>query len=137
MVRLFLASHGHLASGMKSSLNILLGNSNRINVFDAYIDESSVQDKLNAFFESVSSDDQVILLSDLYGGSVNQAMYTYLERPNTKLIAGVNLALVLELAIKENDLSDDELEQLVNSSREMLQLVKFDSSENSEEEDFF
>ena len=57
MLRLFLSSHGHLASGMKTSLDILLGRSDSIEVFDAYIDECSVQEKLDAFYETVGEED--------------------------------------------------------------------------------
>lgn len=137
MLKLFISSHGHFASGMKSSVEILMGPNPRITVFDAYVTQESVQENLDRFYETVEENDQVILLSDLYGGSVNQVMYTYLERPNTRLVAGVNLALVLELAVKE-EISDEELEQLVEQSRTMLRIVELDRSDAKEEdEDFF
>ncbi len=136
MLKIFISSHGHFASGMKNSVEILSGPKSNITVFDAYIDQDSVQEHLDAFYEKVAENDRVILLSDLYGGSVNQVMYTYLDRPNTTLIAGVNLALVLELAIRE-EISDKELEELVEQSRTMLRVVEQDKSEVSEDEDFF
>lgn len=137
MLKIFISSHGHFASGIKSSVEILMGPNPRITVFDAYITQESVQEKLDQFYETVEADDKVLLLSDLYGGSVNQVMYTYLEKPNTRLIAGVNLALVLELAVKE-DISDEELEQLVEQSRTMLRIVELEkSTEIKEDEDFF
>lgn len=78
MLRLFLSSHGHLASGMKSSVEILSGANDRLTVFDAYVNEENVKDVLDNYFASVvKPEDQVILLSDLYGGSVNQVMYLY------------------------------------------------------------
>lgn len=135
MLKIFLSSHGHLASGMKSSLDILMGDSHRITVYDAYVDETTVQEHLDAFYETVSEDDHVLLLSDLYGGSVNQVMFTYLTRPNTHLVAGVNLALVLEVAMKE-ELSETELMEIIEQSRQMMTLVKLDSV-SDEQEDFF
>ena len=138
MLRIFISSHGHFASGIKSSVEILMGPNPRITVFDAYIDQDSVQEHLDSFYETVGEDDKVILLSDLYGGSVNQVMYTYLEKPNTKLIAGVNLALVLELAVRE-EISDEEIEQLVEQSRTMLRVVELDKGDapQVEDSDFF
>ena len=137
MLKIFISSHGRLASGMKSSVEILMGPNPRITVFDAYITQESVNEKLDEFYETVGEDDKVLLLSDLYGGSVNQVMYTYLEKPNTRLVAGVNLALVLELAVKE-DISDEELEQLVEQSRTMLRIVELEkNTEIKEDEDFF
>lgn len=135
MLKIFLSSHGHLASGMKSSLDILMGASNNVTVFDAYIDQSSVQEKLDAFYTEVSEEDQVLLMSDLIGGSVNQVMMTYLQKPNTTLIGGVNLACVLELSTK-TEVTAEELEQIVEQSRSMLSIVQLPDL-TEEQEDFF
>lgn len=137
MLKIFLSSHGRLASGMKSSLDILLGNSDNVTIFDAYINESKIQDKLDEFYQKISMDDQVLLLSDIYGGSINQAMCLYLDKPNTFLVAGVNLALVIELAIRQDHISESELENLIKQSRSMMRLVKIDLSSNDNNEDFF
>lgn len=137
MIKMFISSHGHFASGIKSSVEILMGPNPRITVFDAYVDQDSVQEHLDAFYETVGEDDNVILLSDLYGGSVNQVMYTYLTKPNTTLVAGVNLALVLELAVRE-EISKEELLELVEQSRTMLRVVELDTGDEvKESEDFF
>ena len=138
MLKIFISSHGHFASGIKSSVEILMGPNPRITVFDAYIDQDSVQEHLDRFYGGVGEDDKVILLSDLYGGSVNQVMYTYLERPNTTLVAGVNLALVLELAVRE-EISDGEIRELVEQSRSMLRVVELDEGDSPqvEDSDFF
>ena len=137
MLKIFLSSHGHMASGIKSSLDILIGNTDKITVFDAYVDEKNVQDVLDNFYKTVSEDDEVLLLSDLYGGSVNQVMFTYLNRPNTRLVSGVNLALVIELAIKET-ISDSELEELVETSRMMMKIVKIEAlADDNDSDEFF
>lgn len=138
MLRLFLSSHGHLASGMKSSVEILSGSNDRLTVFDAYVNEENVKDVLDHYFETiVKPEDEVILLSDLYGGSVNQVMYLYLNRPHTTLIAGVNLALVLELSVRES-VTKEELQKLVEQSRTMLRIVEPEADTASDEqEDFF
>lgn len=136
MLKLFLSSHGHFASGMKNSIEILTGPNAKLTVFDAYINQESVQEHLDTFFASVNPDDQIILLSDLYGGSVNQVMYLYASRPNTTLIAGVNLALVLELAVR-GSVSREELEKLVEQSRTMLKIVDVDQPVKDESQDDF
>ena len=138
MIKIFISSHGHFASGLKSSLEILMGPNDRVTVFDAYVTQESVQEHLDAFYETVGPEDTVLLLSDLYGGSVNSVMYTYLTKPNTKLVAGVNLALVLDLAVRE-EISDEELADLVEMSRSMLRVVELEKTQNeeSDDEDFF
>lgn len=138
MVKYFLSSHGHLASGLKSSIDVLLGGCSRLTVFDAYVDERSLEEVLNGFYTEVNPDDQVILLSDMYGGSVNNIMYTFLDRPNTTLIAGVNLALVIGLVINDRELTRAEIEDVVRQSREALRIVDLDeTSQNSGDEELF
>lgn len=136
MIKIFISSHGHFASGLKSSLEILMGPNDRVTVFDAYVTQESVQEHLDAFYETVDPEDTVLLLSDLYGGSVNSVMYTYLTKPNTKLVAGVNLALVLDLAVRE-EISDEELADLVEQSRSMLRIVELEQTEEEESNDDF
>ena len=136
MIKIFISSHGHFASGLKSSLEILMGPNDRVTVFDAYVTQESVQEHLDAFYETVGPEDTVLLLSDLYGGSVNSVMYTYLTKPNTKLVAGVNLALVLDLAVRE-EISDEELADLVEMSRSMLRVVELEQTEEESNDDFF
>ena len=50
MTKFFLSSHGHLASGLASSLDILLGGHDKVTVFDAYVDEKSLNDAFQSMF---------------------------------------------------------------------------------------
>lgn len=124
MVKFFLSTHGHMASGLKSSIDILLGDSSCLTVFDAYVDEKSLEEELNAFYETVGPEDRVILLSDMFGGSVNSMMYLFLNRPNTMLITGVNLALVIGLMVEKDTLTRESIDQLIRQSREALKVVE-------------
>lgn len=139
MLKIFLSSHGRFASGIQNSCEILMGPSANLTVFDAYLDETSVQQKLDAFYETVGPEDQVLLCSDLYGGSVNQAMYTYLERPNTRLVAGVNMTFMMNVLGEEEGLTDERLDEILQESREYLRRVDLEPVESAagEDEDFF
>jgi len=119
-------------------MEILYGRCEYITVFDAYMDERSVESQLDAFFETVEEEEQVFLISDLYGSSVNQVMCRYANHPNTTLIAGANLALVLGLAGRES-ITKEELEELIEQSRQMLRIVDMDQvkEEDCSEDDFF
>ena len=105
-------------------------------MIDAYLDQHSIEEKLDDFFQSIPETEQVVMLSDLYGGSVNQKMYLRLSRPNTFLIAGMNLALVLQLLLKTEPLNHKRLKEIVEESRMALTLVELEST-SIEEEDFF
>ena len=136
MTRFFLASHGHLASGLASSIQILTGDSSRLRVFDAYVDERSLEEELETFYENMEEGDQMILLSDMYGGSVNSIMYPFLTRPNTTLIAGVNLALVIGLLLGGEPLEPDTIKMVVEQSREAIRIVELEENPAEDEELF-
>ena len=135
MLKIFLSSHGTLASGIKKSVEILVGESDKLVTFDAYVNDEQLKDAIDAFFKETNEEDDKVLLSDLYGGSVNQKMYLYLNRPDTYLIAGVNLALVLDLLMQEN-VNEMYLNELVEKSRMMLRVVRYDIDIETDDTDF-
>lgn len=137
-MKIFLSTHGHMASGMKSSLDILIGNTDVITVFDAHLpnETTTVQEAVEAFFDTCEPEEVKLLLSDLYGGSVNQVLALYTDRPNTYLISGVNLGLLLELAVVPQEYGKEELLAKIESSREGMKLVEL-NTEETREESFF
>jgi len=138
MRKIFIASHGKLASGIKSSIDVLLGSSDNVTVFDAYLNEENVKDKIDQFYETLKEGDQAILLSDYYGGSVSQVTFQYVNRPNTFIVSGVNLAVVLEIvAASDFSLTKEELENIITESRKNLKLVTDKAPESTNEQDDF
>ena len=137
MLKIFLSSHGRFASGIQSSCSILMGPSDNLTVFDAYVDETSVQQHLDEFYQTVGPEDQVLLCSDLYGGSVNQVMYTYLQRPNTRLVAGVNMTFMMNVLGEEDGLTDERLDEILEESREYLRRVELDNAGTNDGADEF
>lgn len=139
MKKYFISSHGHLASGVLSSLEILFGNTDGVTVFDAYLDERTVEGEVEKFLSETNDSDQVILLSDVYGGSVNSILYRYLQRDNTILITGFNLSLLLELMVSlmdEEDLSIEKIDAMIAESRQMMKRISLNESHEREEEFF-
>lgn len=117
-----------------------MGKSPNLTVYDAYVEgeESTLLARLDDFFSKTSPDDQILLMSDIYGGSVNNTMFTYLTRPNVRLVSGINLSFLIEVATL-SELSDETLASLVDRSRGFLREVKLDASVSNGDgsEDFF
>lgn len=134
-MKVFLATHGKMASGVKNTLDILLGNSDKLTAYDAYVDDSSIHEVIDDFLEKVEDEETVLFLSDIYGGSVNQVMTQKAVRSNTYLVAGVNLAFVLDIMLKD-DVSAEIIDISIAESRNAMQRVELDSID-IEEEDFF
>ena len=100
MKKFLFATHGTLAAGAKSTLELLIGNVADITCLTAYVNpDDNVDEQLKAYFSEVSDEDQVIVCTDLMGGSVNQKIVPYAQKKNVFLIAGFNLPLLLELAM--------------------------------------
>ena len=135
MLKIFLSSHGRFASGIRSSCEILLGAQQNLTVFDAYVDNDTVQEHLDDFYKTVSAEDQVLLCSYLYGGSVNQSLYPNLQKPNTRLVSGVNMTFMMNVLCEE-ELSDERLEEILEESRSYLRRVNLETNE-TEDESFF
>ena len=127
MKRKFLiGSHGKLASGLQSSIDILTGKGQEIQTIDAYIDDSA-------------PDEQGLIFTDLLGGSVNQKMATAVMnsgKNNIFLITNSNLATLLSLLFlkPEEELTKEEIVTVINESQ--VQLVDLSFKAGSED-DFF
>ena len=139
MVKIFLSTHGHMASGMASSIEILTGRTDALTYFDAYIPGNSetVGEHIDRFYETCSPEDTKILISDMVGGSVCQETMKYIDRENTFVISGINLSLLLELSSgAQNSYTKEELESIIEMSRSMTKIIELDNVTVSND-DFF
>lgn len=120
-MKILIATHGKLASGFQSSINILTGKGNSVEVVDAYVDDSDYTPQIDAFIDSVTDNEQAVIFTDLYGGSVNQKAVTRLVpkgKDNIFLIANSNLAIILSILLlpEGTKLSDEKINELINES---------------------
>lgn len=138
MVRFLIATHGTLAKGFESALNVLIGNVENIKIINCFVDDQNPQKQIKDYINSIGND-ELIMFSDICGGSINQFMNEYLDRPNTYQITGVNLAVLIEIIVSNKEhYTKEELEDIVLAARNNLCLVSLDVDEENElEEDFF
>ncbi|UPM40893.1 PTS sugar transporter subunit IIA, partial [Pediococcus acidilactici] len=91
-MKIILASHGALAKGMKDTLDMIVGNQVSIQAYSAY-DEENV-DFASDISQQITREvnEQFIIVTDVMGGSVNNAMTELVLRyKNVFLITGMNL----------------------------------------------
>ena len=96
MRKILLISHGLLAQGMQQTLSFFLGETLPVRAISAYLEDQRLQDQIDQAMAWVQPEDELLIFSDLNEGSVNQQMLPYLSRPQTYLIAGMNLPLLLK-----------------------------------------
>ncbi|MDO4670535.1 MAG: PTS sugar transporter subunit IIB [Aerococcus sp.] len=134
MPRLVIASHGLMAQGIQSTLELFVGSDRPITYMSAYVEgQLDIDQQITEYFQSVEDNDQVIIFTDLFGGSVNQKLLLAAnERPNTFLVAGFNLPLLIEVAVSDEELTQEQLTALIETSRQSLQQVPLTNGENNE-----
>ena len=89
MRKIVVASHSLLAQGFKDTLEFLTGKGDAVNAVCAYVNDNG--EGLDAAVEAaLSGTDEVVVLTDAYGGSVNQR-FSRFASDRIHVIAGVNL----------------------------------------------
>lgn len=132
--RIILITHSAMAAGMKKTLEFIVGDSGVVDAIQAYTVDEDPESRLRELLEQ-HQEDKVIVLTDVFFGSVNQMCVPYINQ-GVYLITGVNLPLVLELLDAEPEQIDQQfLEEMVQRARDGLQLmntVMQDTSEQSQ-----
>ena len=100
MLGLLVTGHGHFATGLNSSLELIAGAQPNVALVDFEADHSIevLKDNLTKALDSLKEYDGVLVLSDLPGGSpFKTAVELKFERPDQaiEVIAGTNLPLLI------------------------------------------
>lgn len=137
MRKILIATHGNLANGIKSSIDILSGEKNNIFYLNAYVDGTNIDEYISSFFKNLTSNDEAVVFTDILGGSVNQKFVKYCNMPNVHLISGFNLPIILEVILNNDKLSKDFINKKILECREQLIYVNELSIDSNSDGDFF
>lgn len=80
---LIIASHEKMADGMKDTLNFISGGIQETIALSAYVDNRPVEEAVDEVMDGFEGEDEVVVLTDLMVGSVNQKFFKYRTRPHT------------------------------------------------------
>ena len=138
MKKILIATHGNLAEGALSSLKIIAGEIENITYINAFTEEKNIDKALLNYFSTCNEEDQIIVLTDIFGGSVNQAAIKFIPKGNVFLITGFNLALLLEIAMMnpEENVDEEKIKEIIKNSQKQIMFVN-DVINSTTEEDFF
>jgi fructoselysine and glucoselysine-specific PTS system IIA component len=121
--KFLIVSHGGLARGVKSSLELIAGAVDGVHVLEAYVEENKpIETELTRLFAEEGV--EWVVFSDLLGGSVtNQVLRAGNGKP-VHVVAGFNLPLVLEVVLSDAGLPVEEiLGEAIGRAREQLVYV--------------
>lgn len=104
MRKFIIASHGNFSSGIKSALDIIIGNTENVFVIDAYVDgNNTIEEALNAVLINVQDKDELVVFSDLMGGSITNQVLRFALKENVHIISGMNLPLLIDIILADAD----------------------------------
>ena len=123
--KFLIATHGAFAKGVKSSLDIIIGEMDNVFLVQAYLDENkSVEDELAEVLETVTAGEELIIFTDLLGGSVNNIMLRNALRDNVHIVSGFNLPLLIEVILGDAESPVIEvIESAINNAKEQMVYV--------------
>ncbi|MCF0105514.1 MAG: PTS sugar transporter subunit IIA [Holdemanella sp.] len=116
MIGIVVTGHGHFASGLTSSLDLIAGKQDCYVAVDFDgLTEEKLKNDLEAAFESLKECEGILVFSDLPGGSPFKMAVT-VSQPfkNVEVIAGTNLPMLCEIALGRTMIND--LHTLVQSA---------------------
>lgn len=121
--KLLIATHSVFADGIKNAMELVTGEQNSVSTLCAYTnDMTEVETPIKEIIDALCDDEELIVTTDIFGGSVNNEFMKYLSKSNIYLIAGVNLPLLFELIMNlESENTVQMIENAVQNAKEQLQ----------------
>lgn len=123
MRKFVIATHGLMADGMKDSIAFISGIKDSIQAISFFTQDLNYPQVVAEVFKDKKDEDEIIIFTDIFYGSVCQQFMPYLGLSNVHMISGVNLPLILEIVMTSGDLNADILRNIIISSREQLAYV--------------
>ncbi len=121
MRKFLLASHGRFAEGIYDSLEKIIGKQSNVSTFCAYIDDDfDIKKQVKGIIDSKSEEDELIIVSDIYGGSINNEFMNYLSIPNIYLVSGLNLPLAIEMILSQEVDTEKMINIALKTSKESI-----------------
>ena len=137
MSRVIFASHGGLSKGMKDSVSMIVGDLAKDVETYSLLPGQNPED----FYQELSkqakeSDEQILVLCDIKGGSVHTALSKLAVLDNVMVFSGMNMGLALDAVMKSlgGEVSLEDATDLINAAKVGMTVMNGMSSE--EDEDF-
>ncbi|MCQ8213646.1 MULTISPECIES: PTS sugar transporter subunit IIA [unclassified Cetobacterium] len=117
MIQFIVATHGKFAEGIKTSIELIIGNIDNLEILNCYITQNFNLKEEVEFILKKYPKEELIVLTDIFGGSVNNEFLENISNyKNLNIVSGVNLPLILTLIEKQNDY--DNIKELIRESIE-------------------
>ena len=139
MRQFIVASHAHFASGIVESIGLLSGERENVHALSMYVDgNEDLVKEAATILDGFAADDEVVVCTDLFGGSVNNEFTKIVQtRPNTYLIANMNLPLLIQLLFSDQEAPADQvIREILAADDTRVKFVNDLLTDTDDEEEF-
>lgn len=131
-------AHGKFSEGILSTIEMIAGkfeNVKNVNFLEGENFET-IDKKLVEAYNSFSNYDHIIIITDLMGGTpFNRSVMNFGSNENTRVLAGLNFAMLFTAITTQNDNIDLLVNEILESGKESIQ--KFEIVEREDDSDEF
>lgn len=138
MKQIVIITHRTMAKGMTETIKFFAGNVKNLHYICAYEDNSNEFPikQVNKLLDTFHSQDQIFILTDLLGGSVNQHCAELMHNRGVNVITGINLALALSIVLEPNDhLSEQRINELIDQAKKQMVFMNDYDGENEDDDE--
>ena len=130
MIGIIVTGHGNFASGLTSSVELVIGAQEHYFAldFDGVISLDELSTNIETAIKQLSDCEQIFIFTDLLGGSpFRQSALATLNHQNISVFAGTNLPMLVECLMSRNYV--DDIEQYANNLVELAknQIIKYET----------
>jgi fructoselysine and glucoselysine-specific PTS system IIA component len=98
MRKVIVAAHGRFPDGILDAMQRIMGDVPGIAAMNAFVEaDFDIETAVKSCMEGLAEGDELIVVTDMFGGSVNNEFMKYAGREGIHLLTGLNLPLLLEL----------------------------------------
>lgn len=125
MSRVIFASHGGLSKGMKDSVTMIVGDlAKNVETYSLLPGENPEDYYQELYKQANESNEQILVLCDIKGGSVHTALSKLAVLDNVVVFSGMNMGLALDIVLRHAYLSEEELQEVIENARDGITMMK-------------
>lgn len=125
MSRVIFASHGGLSKGMKDSVTMIVGDlTKNVETYSLLPGENPEDYYQELYKQANESNEQILVLCDIKGGSVHTALSKLAVLDNVVVFSGMNMGLALDIVLRHAHLSEEELQEVIENARDGITMMK-------------
>lgn len=136
MANVILASHGELSKGMLDTVKMIIGDMAEGVETYSLLPGANADDFAAELKQRIDADEEeYIIICDVLGGSVCNSLVQLTVNERVKVLAGMNLPLVIEIAVA-NQTGDIDLDTIIQTGKDGVSQTSILAASDEEDSDF-